>query len=52
MTEEVQNMCATTEEPLVSVSINGIRKDELIDSQSVSNLTSLSKFNELKAQGF
>ena len=52
MTEEVQNMCATTEEPVVSVSINGIRKDVLIDSQSVSNLTSLSKFNELKEQGF
>ena len=43
-TEEVQNMCATTEEPAVSVSINGIGKDEFIDSGSVSEL------KELKAQ--
>ena len=48
---EVENVCATSGEPVVSVSINGIDKDVLIDSGSVSNLISLNEYNQLKAQG-
>lgn len=44
-------MCTTSEEPVMSVSLNGIHKDVLIDSGSVSNLISLSEFKQLEAQG-
>ncbi len=36
VTEETNEIGATTEEPVVSVSINGIHKDALVDSGSVS----------------
>lgn len=44
VTEEVECVCATTHEPVVLVSINGIHKDALDDSGSVSNLISLNEF--------
>ncbi len=51
VTKETNEVGATTEEPVVLVSINRIHKDALVDSGSVSNLISLNEFNELKAQG-
>ena len=51
MTKETNEVGATTEEPVVLVSINRIHKDALVDSGSVSKLISLNEFNELKAQG-
>ncbi|EDO38133.1 predicted protein [Nematostella vectensis] len=42
---------AVSGEPAVPMSINGIRKDALIDSGSVSNLISVKEYEDLKTHG-
>ena len=51
VTADETEVHAVTDEPVVPVGINGIVKDVLIDSGSVSNLISIKDFETLKTQG-
>ena len=51
VSEEKTQVHAVSDEPIVPVGINGIVKEVLIDSGSVSNLINIKEYEELKSQG-